>query len=84
MYLPLVATTILVGLCAAMVAWYYNRAFQTVRYEYLGSTRSGMSGHADEMYASLVRPLRTRRLVALCVATAATCVAIVIVALHTA
>lgn len=84
MYLPFVATIIVVGLCAVLVAWYYNRAFQSVRYEYLGSARSGMSGQADDIYLALVRPLRTKRLAALCVATAAICLAIVLIGLHTA
>ncbi len=84
MYLPLMIAVISIGLSAALVAWYYNRAFHSVRFEYLGSERSGVSGHADEIYASLTRPLRARRLIALCVATAATGIAIVMVGLQNA
>jgi len=82
MYLPFILAGISIGLCAAMVAWYYNREFQSVRFEYLGSAQSGVSGQADEIYASLVRPLRVRRLIALCIATVATCIAIVFLGLE--
>jgi hypothetical protein len=82
MYVPLVFATALIGLCAALVAWYYNRAFQTVRCEYLGSSRSSMSGRADDVYDSLVRPLRVRRLIALGIASAATAGAVLLVGLH--
>lgn len=84
MYLPYILVALPIGFGATLVAWYYNRAFQTVRYGYLGSAQSGMSGRADELYLSLVRPLRIRRLIALCVATIATCAAIVLVALQNA
>ena len=82
MYLPFILAVVPIGLCASLVAWYYNREFQSVRYEYLGSARSGVSGHADDIYLSLIRPLRARRLIALCVATMATCAAIVLVGLQ--
>jgi hypothetical protein len=84
MYLPFILTAVPIGLCAALVAWYYNREFQCVRYEYLGSTQSGMSGHADAIYLSLVRPLRTRRLIALCIAALATSLAVLLVGLQNA
>jgi hypothetical protein len=84
MYLPFILTAVPIGLCAALVGWYYNREFQNVRYEYLGSARSGMSGHADEIYLSLIRPLRTRRLIALRIATLAICIAIVLIGLQNA
>lgn len=84
MYVPLIFATVSIGLCAALVAWYYNRAFQTVRYEYLGSSRSSMSGRADDVYDSLIRPLRIRRLIALGIASIATAVAVLLVGLHRA
>lgn len=84
MYLPFIFVVALIALGAAVVAKYYDRACQNVRYEYLGLERSGMSGQADSTYLSLVRPLRARRLIARCVATAAACVAIVLVGLQVA
>lgn len=82
MYLPFILTALPIGLCAAIIAWYYDREFQCVRYEYLGSAQSGMSGHADDVYLSLIRPLRMRRLIALCIATVATCTGMVFVGLQ--
>lgn len=82
MYLPFILATLPVGLFAASVAWYYDRQFQNVRYEYLGSTRAGLSGQADDVYHALIRPLRARRLIALCIATIATCIAIILVGLQ--
>ncbi len=84
MYPLFIVAAVLIALGAAAVAWYYNRECKSVRYEYLGLERSGMSGQVDSVYFSLVRPLRARRLIALCVATLATCVAIALVGLHLA
>ena len=77
MYVPFILAALPIGLCAAFVAWYYDREFQNVRYEYLG-----LSGRADDLYLSMVRPLRIRRLIALCIATVATGIAVVLVGLQ--
>lgn len=82
MYLPFILTALPISLCAALVAWYYDREFQSVRYEYLGSAQSGMSGQADDVYLALIQPLRMRRLIALGIATASTCVAMLLVGLQ--
>jgi hypothetical protein len=76
MYLPFILTALPVAICAALVAWYYDRAFQNARYEYLG-----MTGQADDVYISIVRPLRTYRLIALCIATVASAIAISLIGL---
>jgi hypothetical protein len=82
MYLFTILVALPTGLCAALIAWYYNRAFQSVRFEYLGSPRAGLSGQVDDVYLSLVRPLRARRLIALCVAAVATGIAVVLLGLQ--
>jgi len=84
MYLPTFLTVVSIALCAVGVAWYYNRAFQSVHHEYLGAGCTGMVGQVDDIYLSLIRPLRARRLIAIVVATAAFCAAFVMVSLHTA
>lgn len=84
MYLPFILMVVLIAFGAALVARYYDRECQSVRYEYLGLDRSGMSGQVDSVYRSLVRPLRVRRLIALCVATLATCAAIALIGLENA
>jgi ABC-type Fe3+-siderophore transport system permease subunit len=77
MYLTAVLVIVVVAVCAAAVAWYYNRAFESVHHEYLGS-----AGQVDDIYLSLVRPLRLRRLVAVCIATVAFCVIVMLIGLH--
>lgn len=84
MDLTFILVVVAIALCAALVAWYYSRECQSVRYEYLGLERSGMSGQVDSVYRSIVRPLRRRRLIALCVATMATCAAIALIGLQNA
>lgn len=84
MYLLFISTIVSIALGGAAVAWYYNRAFLDVRYEYLGSGFVGMAGRIDDTYLMLVGPLRMRRLIAVCVATGAFCLAVLLIGLHTA